>query len=59
MSTAYKKRKKAIRGEKLRRGTDALSFGQIPPGEFSMMQANWEREITGPPIGTLADFAHG
>ena len=59
MSVAYKKRKKAIRDEKLRRGTDALSFGRIPPKEFSMMQADWERGITGPPIGTLADFAHG
>lgn len=46
MSIAYKKRKKAICDEKRRRGPKRLLFGQIPPEEFSMMQANWEREIT-------------
>ena len=61
MSIAYRKRKKAIRDEKRRRktipGPKGLdSKGHIPVMAFYQMQADWEREITGPPIGTLEDL---
>ena len=56
MSVAYKKRKKAIRNEKRRRGPKGLFHGSIPRHDFAMLQANWDREITSPPISTLEDL---
>ena len=56
MSIAYKKRKKAIRDEKRRRGPKGLLHGQIPEMDFAMLQANWQREIDGPPLCSLADM---
>lgn len=56
MSIAYRKRKKAIRDYK-RANPDRLdSFGHVRSRDFAYLQANWEREITRPPIGTLQDF---
>ena len=37
MSTAYRKRKKAIRDEKKRRGPGGLLHGQIPPKDFERL----------------------
>ena len=53
MSTAYRKRKKAIRDEKKRRGPGGLLYGHIPPKDFGYMQANWSRDNGPKPIGTL------
>lgn len=57
MSRSYKTRQKAIRDAKRRIGTDAGTFcNQIKPSLFHMLQADWRRQIDGPPIGTLADL---
>ena len=57
MSTGYRTRQKAIRDEKRRRGYGGLLYGQIiPPKDFHKMQADWDRGITGPPLGTLEDM---
>lgn len=51
MSIAYKRRKKTIRDLKAQMGVNA-----IPRKMFCQLQANWERQVTGPPIGTLQDL---
>ena len=57
MSRSYKTRQKAIRDAKRRIGTEAGMFvNQIKPKVFQMLQAQWRRDIDGPPIGTLADM---
>ena len=56
MSTAYKKRKKAIRDEKRRLGPKGLFHGQIPTVDFCLLQANWQSKVDGPPICSLADM---
>jgi hypothetical protein len=53
MSTAYRKRKKAIRDAK--RHYHNLR-NVIPEKDFRMLQAQWRREVDGPPIGTLEDL---
>ena len=46
MSTAYRKRRKAIRDEKRRRGPGGLFFGQIPEMDFKRLMAEFHvREI--------------
>ncbi len=51
MTIAYRRRKKAIRAEKNR-----LMVNFIDVKKFAYLQAAWERQITGPPIGTLEDL---
>ena len=53
MSIAYQNRKRAIAAAKR---TNPEWCNGIPLKDFRYMQANWERQITGPPLGTLADF---
>lgn len=49
MTIAYRRRKKAIKIEK--RKLKWSSF--IEPKDFAYLQANWQRQVNGPPIGTL------
>ena len=51
MTIAYRRRKKAIRAEKRR-----LNVATIPRRQFLELQANWQRRVDGPPIGTLQDL---
>ncbi len=57
MSQGYKTRLKRIRDEKKHRATQGVFENAIPLKDFRYMQAEWDREITGPPIGTLADYS--
>ncbi len=54
MSYAYRRRKKRIKEAK-----SHYQDGKIPPKHFAMLQAQWHREVTGPPLGTLEDFVRG
>ncbi len=56
MSVSYRTRKKAIRDYKLKHPEKLDVFGRIRKTDFAYLQANWKRELTGPPIGTLADL---
>ena len=51
MSRSYKTRQKAIRHAKRH-----YEGKNIPERDFIMLQAQWRREVDGPPIGTLADL---
>jgi len=52
MTIAYRRRKKRIQQEKRK-----LKWTRhIEPKNFVLMQANWRREVDGPPIGTLAQI---
>ena len=57
MSQGYKTRLKRIRDEKKHRAVSGVFENAIPAKTFHQMQAEWDREITGPPIGTLADYS--
>jgi len=56
MSTSYRTRKKAIRDYKLAHPEKLDVFGHIQEIDFGYLRANWSREVTGPPIGTLEDL---
>ncbi len=51
MSIAYRRRLKTIRAAKRTQGGKT-----IPPKTFAYLQVRWDREVTGPPIGTLEDL---
>ena len=52
MSLSYRRRKKRIKAEK--RKLERTSH--IEPKNFVLLQANWRREVDGPPLGTLAQM---
>ena len=60
MSTAYRKRRKRIRDLKkalpLKDLDGSNLIVMINPKRFTQLQADWDREVTGPPIGTLQDL---
>lgn len=59
MSLAYRNRKKRIKRLKRTLPAESMEGPHIKRSVFRQLQADWEREITGPPIGTLEDFVRG
>ena len=52
MTISYRRRKKRIKAEKRK-----LEWtNHIEPKNFVMLQANWQSEVDGPPLGTLAQM---
>ena len=55
MSYAYRTRKKAIKRFK-QKNPEKLYYGNIRAKDLGYLQANWQREVDGSPIGTLDQF---